>query len=975
MKKKIVLIILVLASFLTIATVVNAAEASYKVTGSYDSTNSKYGGTDGNYMFSNSEYGYNGGGSATISIGDKVAYCSDPGKAPVNVGATCKKTEITGDQAAAYAYIFSNSSDVDEIGGAIRIVSTANETSRFGGSSDKRKANNKCAYVNAAAQAAKIAGTTLSDDLLNTSSYSGSVNCATEYNVSGTKDSEGNSKGQNAITLAGNAMKASNEGSVSVSAGKIGKVTNKDGKVIIPYQNMPEGTKITISCTGGTCSGDVGEKYIDGTNDLKISVDPSECGSVKYSASVTMPGNANSCSKVVQYNCSSSVGNSGQYYIGCDETSDGSGNTTQKIADNELINCKDSGDCPATPQVTYGSAASGLCDSTGTAIEVLEKTEYSSVENVEKCVLEEPELEATDLIVHGNEYCQIYCTEDYHFNAPGGIKDTDYLGEIMEITSGSFFEFESDKISDKTDISCYSINYVNKLLDNIAIIANTELVPAMAKTTYGCRTETDEETGEVTYYQTETTINYYASVNYSSLSIEIKEINPPDYKESKVSSCTKSGTETAGDVNSAKNRYKSKANEEVSKFGECNKWDLSNLKTSFEGECSPTVEFYYSDGAWLGITPIELEKVSTVVEGSVVGKYDCGGGDYCKTAASTGNIDLGEGLSTNDFIISEYAELTGSITNEYSLNSIKICNDYNKGTSEACIPGSPDYSSCVSECTADKGKTLVNGWPISYDATMGENEYQFIVTGFGHYLSGSTCKPGRLEDVAYGLGVDTFSLICPYNVNTDDCADCEWYCDPNGICEGNDDCDEDCIWECKEVGCLFDINNGLAFNYSPISLINPFNLAYLQNQHQNAIALLTTKENNTSSAIAVSSDVKEGLAENWSNTIKGQKALDEIRNAGENIYSDDPEYSITLTPALINDIRRYNDDQEDKGGYLDSSLSCHGNNGSTLHIVCESKFLNEIAGASDFERNTVFETFSDFGGESARKSGYGPAWK
>ena len=990
MKKKIVLIIL--ACLFIIPVNINAKGKEYTVTSVYDSTNPDLGGKKNNNMLGGA-YDYQGGGSASITVDGKQAYCTDPGKKPVNTGATCTKETITGEQAAAYAYVFSNSNDPDVIGLSVRLLSTANGTATFGNTETEDGVNNRCAYVNAAAQVIKGSGGEVSDSLKNKTSSSGKVNCVDGYNVSGTKDSEGNSKGQTAINLATEAMKASS--GTTISSGKIGKVTNKNGQVTIPYSDMPEGSKINITCTGGTCTGNIGENDVEGSGSLTISIDKTQCGNVKYSASVTMPGNANSCSKIVKYNCSAKAGSQAQTYIGCDETSDGDGNTTQKIADNELIKCNANDECNANPEASGPEdlgGADGLCNKYGeTFIQVYEEKNYTVSDTyIDQCVIDENDingksLEATSEIMNGsNDYCKIYCTENYEFLSPGGLSSDDYNGDWL-ITSGSYFNFANKEATDKTEISCYGENHLDKLMMNIENLANN-YANSIAESETKCeeRSETDSDGNTVVkHYQKNISTTYDVTNEYASsrkLSIKIEK-NVSDSGWLEVDSCTPSSNKKSDSEKQAlANDYKSKSDTEIKKFEECNSWNFDKLKTQFaDDNCNAKVEFNYTDGMWLDVTPVKLTRTQISSSETGLKKYKSStDGKFESTSAggSTVSVNLGNGVGMSNNQLTNATHTSNSITivNEFTLDSVGICNNYNTGNSTIV----PDKSACTGD-----GTTYVEGWPVSYETTQGEYHYEFIVSNYGHDFSGTTCSGGRLESVAGSLGMTESELVCPYHVNG--CDDCDWGCDPNGICEGDDDCDEDCIWECKEVGCLFDISSGLAINYTPISLINLFNeesISYLNDQHKNAIAIATNKDKNNDSTVAVASGTKEGIANNWNNS-KGDFTKTRISNLGETIYKENLEYKIVLTPDLIKNIKDYNSSEISNGGYLntkylntnDSALKCKNYKKNNIidkdYVVCTSRYLDTLP----IERlNGDFIKYEKES-EIKRKSGIGPAWK
>lgn len=93
----------------------------------------------------------------------------------------------------------------------------------------------------------------------------------------------------------------------------------------------------------------------------------------------------------------------------------------------------------------------------------------------------------------------------------------------------------------------------------------------------------------------------------------------------------------------------------------------------------------------------------------------------------------------------------------------------------------------------------------------------------------------------------------------------------------------------------------------------------------------------------------EGVREtgnNWT-TDKAKEAIKEIEASADKIYTTDDylEYSYTLTPEAIKNIKDYNKQEESFGGYQNSTL--YGCESSKTNVSafenCKSKFLDEIA--------------------------------
>ena len=138
--------------------------------------------------------------------------------------------------------------------------------------------------------------------------------------------------------------------------------------------------------------------------------------------------------------------------------------------------------------------------------------------------------------------------------------------------------------------------------------------------------------------------------------------------------------------------------------------------------------------------------------------------------------------------------------------------------------------------------------------------------------------------------------------------------------------------------------------------------------------------------------------------ISNQKSSDtkkEIEEAGDSIY-ETPQYSYTLTPSNMKNIRDYNDEVGSftnstvpskysvKSGINDSAIYCESvpyNNGITYNINCKSSFLDIIGStgkkfATQNERvttdNDAFILYTSTNNcleGSCLKDGIGPSWK
>ncbi len=92
-------------------------------------------------------------------------------------------------------------------------------------------------------------------------------------------------------------------------------------------------------------------------------------------------------------------------------------------------------------------------------------------------------------------------------------------------------------------------------------------------------------------------------------------------------------------------------------------------------------------------------------------------------------------------------------------------------------------------------------------------------------------------------------------------------------------------------------------------------------------------------------DKKDGdYAYNWVSTSKGQTTMDEIQKkaARSETYShDNLTYSYILTPTDMRNIKNYNKEKNDEGGYSDFDMKCDCSGNAC--VKCKSNFLEELS--------------------------------
>jgi len=262
--------------------------------------------------------------------------------------------------------------------------------------------------------------------------------------------------------------------------------------------------------------------------------------------------------------------------------------------------------------------------------------------------------------------------------------------------------------------------------------------------------------------------------------------------------------------------------------------------------------------------------------------------------------------------------------------------------------------------------TLVNGLPVSIKTEKGRHQFELRLKNIGEYYDQSSCKSGRImgdENSVLDVknkengktGKFMAEYMCYYDVN---CPECEFDCE-GPLCE-IEQCDgKECKATCIGNGCAYDNKAGLSYAYRTVSLnsLNPSN---------------------------------RKLGYNWDvdNSVKAKETVRKIESDGENAY-EEPEYSFTLTPALITAIKEYNRAELSNGGYANDTLTCSDDRYGNKNVNCESDFIAKLAnGQIGNSSNNVTVPASDEKFTSwldsdycngtctiTKRSGTGPSWK
>lgn len=242
---------------------------------------------------------------------------------------------------------------------------------------------------------------------------------------------------------------------------------------------------------------------------------------------------------------------------------------------------------------------------------------------------------------------------------------------------------------------------------------------------------------------------------------------------------------------------------------------------------------------------------------------------------------------------------------------------------------------------------LENALPISLGTQAGVYTYTLNVEGLGEYYDSS--KTGRIwgeEDSVVVTALEDENS-CSYKLSASNLPNNNpavrandkgtYTCSYRVNCPGcNVTCGPDgCIWtECEDGHCIVKCDRCIFSN-------GEVNFAYRP---------ITTKDINPNN---------RELGANWNydeNNIKTTTELkayattNDILTKGEKVYesdSDDVVLSVKLTQTMIRDIKNYNDKYDNNGGYASNSLKCYDykdkNNIVYENIYCYSTFVDEMA--------------------------------
>ena len=361
-------------------------------------------------------------------------------------------------------------------------------------------------------------------------------------------------------------------------------------------------------------------------------------------------------------------------------------------------------------------------------------------------------------------------------------------------------------------------------------------------------------------------------------------------------------------------------------------------------EADEELRYLEKDGA-----ESETKKI-TVCTKKANEKYECEGNEI----PVSGNADESLPSAENFYYNSSYGSVFEDRT--YTICTESECKKDTKKISQASfvkkeVEKKQDYITPTAFYQiAANGKITVNGsyagkevqiealenvLPIS-TSTVGGGVFKIKISGLGEFYDADN-KIGRLMDVDgpnYDRSVGKVvksqggfdgEYVCYYEspCKPDNCPDCEIDCVGEGCTWPEPTC-PDCETDC--VDCIMD---GGKIN-ATVKTISPSNFNSAEREYGYNWVVTTT-----------SADL-ELIRQ------KAVKTITEIEEVNEMVYDktdgDDSQlaFSITLTPEMIRDIKKYNEQQQSNGGYMNDSLTCK-DVGNYKNLNCYSDFIDELS--------------------------------
>lgn len=243
---------------------------------------------------------------------------------------------------------------------------------------------------------------------------------------------------------------------------------------------------------------------------------------------------------------------------------------------------------------------------------------------------------------------------------------------------------------------------------------------------------------------------------------------------------------------------------------------------------------------------------------------------------------------------------------------------------------------------------LPNSLPVS-TSVVGGGVFKLLIQGLGEYYDEDNLF-GRLIDHGKTMsnGKETVIEVSGSEVFKD-----EYACYYESLCRPKD-C-PDCIFTCYGDGCSWDSCVGDQCSDKCVGCI--FNLGELSITHKTISTSNINSAGRTFGYNWITTNDLDKLSEKLRDQLvftaaKAQATIDEIQTKNETIYGDTKDtensefaFSIKLTPQIITDIKTYNENQSENGGYINDSLTCYDakiDGKDYKNIFCYSDFIDSL---------------------------------
>lgn len=577
----------------------------------------------------------------------------------------------------------------------------------------------------------------------------------------------------------------------------------------------------------------------------------------------------------------------------------------------------------------------------------------------------------------GNDYCDIFCKEDY---------DSINFSGIKYIDSGRYFQIGAKIAGTK---SCYTskIDYTSYITDiekaqkeytdayDLYLKAQTALTTIVSANAEGCDGSTGsgfvskgsysgkgivfDAYGQGTAVASSGTYSYGNGASCSD-SIGSKTTKNKITYYCISSTCTDGTTEAQvkaainADIASAKGHMEQAAIDMATYIGEIN--DCTDWQSTFV--LNPEISYSYDETYEDKIDDSDKILSSSCGENgckvsSATSVWSCNGelnedGKYkeCKDKKDIPKATIDKTQRT--YIVCSTAGCTGQkatiplsyyVKKTYDASATYITKNvfYNKYYEGKIIYS---HDSLSEEELEESQVKLLNGLPVSISTSRGAHNFTFNIDKLGEYYS--ECTDDNLGRLATGNKGTKNSVInansekfkgeyvCHYIVNCPECEVTGEIITPT--CEGTSCCKT----------CL--VNYSLQLNFRSISSsnINPGDRNYGYNWNYNWS--IQDKTNGYYGTLTEAERQAYG-------TIIREKAEDtisEIQETGDNAYSGNPILTVTLDSNLAKEIKSYNNSVKKDGGYANNSLKCYdyvSDSGEDTteykYIFCYSEALDE----------------------------------